>query len=230
MLVRINILVVCLLVTVLQSTGHAGWPFFSEDGLRRGTPEYYEAHANDPVGARQRYAYGLAWPPQARPCGPKQSCVHKYYASHYWPYPYHCQDRATVRSVMDTQVNNGWIEATTLHWYHFDPITQDLNSSGKQHLRWVLSHAPVQHRQTYVASGTSSEENAQRMAAVEREAVLLVGAEQMPSVLLRVADPSGRPALEVQNILLQAESGRNAPIIPFVATGSGGGSGGGGTQ
>src|SRR3954447_21920597 len=70
---------------------HAGWPFYA-DGPKEGTPEFYDQRANDPVGERQKYHHGKAWPPYNRPCGPEQTCVHKFHSNVYWPYPYNIQD------------------------------------------------------------------------------------------------------------------------------------------
>ncbi len=222
MLVRWNYLLLCGFVLSVASTASAGWPFFSDSDVARGTPEFYEARANDPVGARQKYAYGRVWPPQARPCGPEQTCMHKYYAAHYWPHPYNCADRAAVRMMAQAQTDNGWQAATTLYDYHFDPKSNELNSAGREHLRWLLTHAPVQYRQPYVSSTFAADLNNVRLASVEQEVVHVMGPGQVPAPLLRVADPLGRPAIEVHNILQQAEAARNLPVIPFTAaTGEG---------
>ncbi len=197
------------------TSAEAGWPFFSDEGPRRGTPEWYEMHADDPVGARQRFAYGKTWPPQARPVGPPQTFIHKYYAAHYWPQPYNFQDREVVRSVMQMQSDNGWQGATTLYDYHFDKQSNQLNSSGQEHLRWLLTHAPSQYRQAYVASGIDPNINSQRVLAVEQEIVAMLGQSPSMPVLLRVGDPSGMPADQVRNIFDQAEASRTPPTIPF---------------
>lgn len=201
----------------------AGWPFFSDGGPARGTPEWYEAHAGDPVGARQKYYYGKMWPPQPRPVGPPQPMMHKYHAAHYWPQPYVYQDRAVVQSVMQTQVDNGWAGATTLYDYHFDKESNSLNSSGQEHLRWLLTHAPMQYRQAYVASGIDSGVNSARVAAVEREIVAMLGQAPSIPVLLRVGEPTGMPADSVRNIFQQAEAARSQPAIPFTSALGGGG-------
>ena len=102
----------------------------SPNGPKRGTAEYYCQRADDPVGERQKFHHGKAWPPFARPCGPEQTCVHKYHANHYWPYPYNVQDQSDVRLALQTQVNNGWCTATTLYDYHFDRVDASAQQLG----------------------------------------------------------------------------------------------------
>ncbi|MEZ5943886.1 MAG: hypothetical protein R3C18_21020 [Planctomycetaceae bacterium] len=184
-------------------------------------------HAADPPGVRQRYAYGRMWPAAARPSGPPQPAIHKYYDAHFWPNPYNLEDRRVVRGVMQTQVDNGWLAATTLYHYHFDADTNALNSSGQQHLYWLLTHAPVQYRLANVASDVDSTVNSKRVESVEREINRLLGQSASIPVLLRVGDPVGTPADQVQNVFTQAESARSAPAIPFTSASEDGGGGGG---
>lgn len=201
----------------LETSAQAGWPFFSNDGPARGTPAWYEMHAEDPIGARQITAYGKVWPPQPRPVGPPQTFMHKYYTAHFWPYPYQYQDRALVQSVIQMQADNGWQASTTLYDYHFDKESNVLNSSGQEHLRWLLTHAPMQYRQAYVASGIDPSVNSARVAAVEQEIIAMLGQASAMPVLLRVGDPTGMPADQVRNIFDQAEAARSAPSIPFTS-------------
>ena len=213
----------CLLV-LLGSVGsvQAEWPFFAEGGLRRGSPEYYEARAGDPPGTRQKYRYGKLWPVRPRPVGPEQTLIHKYHSAHYWPFPYICADRAAVRQVMDAQVFNGWQTGTTLYDYHFDPVTHELNTSGMQHLQWMLTHTPEQFRQAHVAVAADPEFNSVRMMNVEREVARLAGDGSSVPVLMRVADPLGRPAAEVQFIMTTAQQQMMPPVIKYTGAGEGG--------
>lgn len=218
----------CLLLTLVGSTTSAvaGWPFFAEDGIRRGSPEYYQAHANDPVGARQKCHHGKLWPPFPRPVGPKQTFVHKYHSSHYWPHPYVCEDRAYVRSLMQTQTFNGWQTATTLYGYHFDPATHTLNAAGRTQLHWILTHAPAEYRQANIAIADDPQFNDVRVLSVEREIARVVGNHQSVPVLLRAAEPTGRPAEEVQSIFQGTRDNMLPPIIPYTSASAGGSEGG----
>lgn len=222
MLRTIWVLALTLFVTNLQPA-QAGWPFFSEDGVRRGSEEYYELHANDPIGQRRRYHHGLWWPIQPRPVGPPQPFIHKYYWTHAWPYPYECWDRGYVNQIWGAQILSGWQAATTLFDYHFDPETQELNSSGLMHLRWIAVHVPEQYRQAYVATAADPSLNSLRLLNVEREMSKLTGGDQTIPVALRTTTvPLGRPAGEVQRIFTASQDNMIAPVIRYVSpTGTG---------
>lgn len=209
------------------ATSRAGWPFMAEGGVRRGSAEYYEMRANEPPGTRQVYKYGKLWPPVPRPTGPHQTFVHKYYDTHYWPLPYQCDDRNYVANLYELQRTNGWQTATTLYDYHFDPQTNELNSAGQHHVRWILAHVPDQYRQAFVAASSDSTLNGVRLLSVEREVGKMVGSQQMLPVALRVADPVGRPATEVQQIFTQALEAAPQPSITYTSATGGGGGGGG---
>lgn len=206
-----------------NNTASAGWPFFSEDGLRRGSPEYYEAHAHDPPGARQKYKYGRVWPVRARPVGPSQTFVHRYHTAHYWPHPYQCQDRAAVQAVCATQVQNGWQNATTFYSYHFDEKTNELNAAGQRHLSWLMSDVPEQYRHAYVAVEVGGDSGSRRISAIERT---VAGTGIALPVTGRVASPLGRPATEVKDILDGAAQNALPPVIQYVGSGGSVGSGG----
>jgi hypothetical protein len=205
----------CLLVAVGGGgICRAGWPFWTENGVRRGSQEYYDMHAADPPGARQHYKYGKTWPPQPRPSGPHQLFVHKFHHTHYWPYPYSCQDQQSIASFIDVQIRNGWETATTLYDYHFDPETNELNSSGEKHLQWILTHAPLEHRQVHVCVADRPDQTTARTVSVERELAQMAGTEHGNVVVLtRVGDPGGRPGSEVQTIFKAYQEHMPPPIL-----------------
>ncbi len=143
---------------------------------------------------------GKYWPPFPRPTGRGQLPVHTYHAQHYWPFPYQCQDRSIVREISNRQISNGWVVATTLYDYHFEPDSQELNRSGIMRLRWILKHTPESRRFVFVQATTSNEGSQSRLSNAQKEAVSLVGDGNLPPVMLRVTTPLGRPALEVDRI------------------------------
>lgn len=219
-MVRLTWMMCLLALCGTGQSARAGWPFSSESGVRHGSKEYYEMRAPEPPGRRQKYHYGKLWPPFPRPVGPELPCAHKYHAAHYWPYPYVCEDRAFVRSMIQTQIHNGWLQATTLYEYHFHPLTQELNSAGKTHLHWILSHAPEEFRQAYVAVAEDTEQSNRRVLSVEREIAKVVGDQQGIPVGLRMADPVGRPADEVRKIFVDAQNNQMPPAIEYTGVGS----------
>jgi hypothetical protein len=193
-----------------------GWPFTSE-GPRKGSREYYEMHAGDPVGERQVYKYGKLWPPQPRAMGEPLPCVHRFYANHYWPFPYNLMDRADVNAVSDAQIMNGWISATTLYDYHFDAETNALNSAGQAQLAWIMANVPVEHRRAFVATTGDSVRNDLRVAQVQSAVANLIGDPGSLPIALRVSTPTGRPAREVDAIFKQRFENMDPPIIPYAA-------------
>ncbi len=219
-MVRLTSIICLVSLFLVNGSAQAGWPFFSEDGLRRGSPEYYEAHAGDPPGVRQKYAYGKLWPMRARPVGPSQTFVHQYHAAHYWPEPYVCDDRAIVEKYASTQVANGWQAGTTLYDYHFDPVSHELNSSGQQHLQWIMTSAPSEFRQTYVSATNDPQYSNLRVANVERTMAGMVGTQVAMPVALRVSGPLGRPADEVNTIFKTANENMPVPTILYKSASS----------
>jgi hypothetical protein len=211
-----------VMILLPSAESHAGWPFFS-DGPRRGTPEYLEMRAGDPPGRRQFYYGGKFWPDRPRPTGEDLPWLHTYHATHYWPHPYVCQDRAIVNAFSSIQVNNGWVEATTFFDYHFDADSNQLNHAGKQHLQWILSQVPMECRTPYLAQSFDPTVNISRVAAMEQEMAVLVGPEHSLPVLLRVASPSPRNASELNSIYQLRSTNILPPIITYSTdTGSGG--------
>jgi len=222
---------ICLMALGACLAGAAaegGWPFSASGEPRRGSEEWFAAHSEDPVGARQKYLFGKVWPTRPRPAGPHQHFIHKFHAAHAWPYPYVCDDRRDVHACMDTQVTNGWIEATTLYDYHFDDGTQELNQAGVSHLEWIVSHVPAEYRQTHIASTANPEFNNVRLLSVQKAVSSLAGDNGL-QIASRVTHSVGRPAAEVQAIHESRLTNALPPIISYQSeVGGGGGSGGGG--
>ena len=163
------------------------------------TQAWYAERANDPPGTRQVESHGKLWPPYPRPVGRKQSCLHSYHYSHYWPYPHNCEDEAYTRNIIDAQAANGWLTATTLHDYHFNAETQQLTDDGRNHLLWIAQSAPPQFRMVYVSQGLSRETSQIRQETSEqflRES----GVPNPPPVIVRADSFRGRPAVEVDRL------------------------------
>jgi hypothetical protein len=206
----------------------AGGPWSSGEDAE----DWYAARSTDPPGARQRLWKGKLWPPIPRPTGRTQLPIHRYHSAHYWPHPYNCQDQEYVRALSQSQVNNGWVQATTLFDYHFDEETHQLNRSGRIQLRWILETTSPTHRRAFVQAGGSTEVSQARLESVKTEAVSMVGAENVPPVLLRIASPDGRAARELNKIHEMQEKSTPKPRITnplrndaaTVGSSSGGGS------
>lgn len=196
------------------------WDWEHPDGIaqvKETADCWYAMEADSPVGARQVKHVGKLWPPFPRPTGEKQQFSHRYHAAHYWPHPYVCQDRAFVKDVMERQVANGWTNGTTLYDYHFDPDTQELTDSGRLHLQWILRSAPPERRVAWVQAGRNPEISEQRLQAVKRAAVAMVGEDNVPVVMARVTSPLGRPADEIVTIRKTEMGTMPEPRVPYRA-------------
>ena len=219
-----------LLPVTASAEGWIPWPWKSSAKYRTWKQErddqrasYYTERAEDPVGARQYEYKGKEWPPYQRPTGPAQVPTHIYHAAHYWPHPYVCQDRQSVREFVHIQEEAGWVSETTLYDYHFDRDQQALNRAGLIHLRWILENAPESRRTVFVQSGANNGASQLRMANVQSELSEIVPSGAMPPVALRVTQPLGRPAMEVDKIQRSEIDSQPVPRIspPFANGGLG---------
>ena len=208
---------------------------FSTGGARAAGPipyseQWYQQRADDPPGARQVSKYGKLWPPYPRPVGRAETYAHAFHTAHYWPHPYNCQDRADVYNLLDSQANAGWVVATTLHDYHFDADTQQLNDAGRSHALWVANSVPAQFRTLYVAQGTTPETGQLRVAQSDKY-LREMGTTNMPPIVTKYEVFNGRPANEVdriRNLELQSIPRPRLFLIGVAGRQSGGGGSGGG--
>src|SRR5437868_7752890 len=115
--------------------------------LSAGDADFCAQEVDGLPGVCTTYHSGRQWPLAPRHCGPTETCVQKYHTAHYWPDPYRWQDRTSVRAHIAAQAAAGWMTNTTLYEQHFDSDTQELNDSGRAHLKWILLFAPP-HRRT----------------------------------------------------------------------------------
>lgn len=204
-------------------------PAFTAGVLSAGEPaaytdEWWALRSQDPPGARQVEKHGKLWPPFARPVGPKQHWVHKYHHAHYWPHPYAAEDAGYVRSVWAQQANAGWIGATTLHDYHFDAGTQELNSVGRDHLSWIAQFVPAQHRTVYVAQGGSVASGQVRSGHVQ-VALQEIAPNCGVPIVVRPDRFQGRPGEEIDRLRQMEMEAIQVPRL-FTIGGASGGSGG----
>ena len=133
--------------------------------------------------------------------------------------PYVCEDRAVTNAILDTQTANGWRTSTTLYDYHFDADSGDLNTYGKQQLTWIVHHVPEQFRQVHIATSMEPRLNSERTRSVEQYLTRLPGYDPSMAVTTRIADPEGRPAVEVQAIFKSAQENMPPPILSKITTG-----------
>lgn len=207
----------------LESSRYSAWNQ-NRDQVRA---DWYARRALDPVGSRQKYYKGKMWPPFNRPQGVSQLPTHVYHSAHYWPHPYACYDRQSVREFAAAQEEAGWTQATTLYDYHFDSDSQTLNRAGRLQVKWIIRSVPTHRRLLYVQAADSTTASQYRMASVQGQAQEILG-DMAPPVILRVTSPLGRPALEVDRIQRADRDSQPVPRIspPFNGGGLSGGGGG----
>lgn len=161
--------------------------------------EFWFPQCDSPPGSRARCHSGKMWPVDARPSPPSEPFIHRYHTAHYWPSPYKWQDRSSIRAHIEAQRAAGWMTATTLYEQHFDADTGELNQSGMVHLRWILLHVPPNRRTTWVQAGLTPQQSQARVASVQLAAADIFGSD-CPPVMLRVCEPYGAPAQEVDMV------------------------------
>lgn len=193
------------------------------------TQAWYAERAGDPPGARQIDSHGKLWPPYPRPVGRKQTKLHSFHYSHYWPYPHNCEDEAFTRGIIGLQSANGWTSATTLHEYHFNPENQQLTEEGRAHLLWVSHSVPPQYRTVYVAEGASREIAQLRLQNSELY-LKETGIPNPPPVVAQAEVFAGRPAVEVDRIRQLELMSIPRPRLFYIGSATAAGGGGGGAM
>ncbi|MEM1060821.1 MAG: hypothetical protein AAGJ97_00690 [Planctomycetota bacterium] len=181
------------------------------EGPKRWSDEWYAQNTGKPIGARQIHKFGKAWPPFARPCE-NAEFSEMFHAAHYWPYPYVGQDRESVRSYFVVQQRNGWVNATTMYDYLFEPETHALTTAGRRHVGWILFDAAIHPNAIYVQKTYDAAADEARLANVRAIAAQLLGGATPPPVVLRHARAVGRPAEEV-DLIRRAELENLPPPI-----------------
>lgn len=184
--------------------------------LAAGDSEFWCPKNDSLPGSRVKCHAAKQWPLEPRPCAPSEPFCHRYHTAHYWPDPYRWQDRGSVRAHFAAQAAAGWITNTTLYEQHFDPETNELNDSGRVHLKWILLYAPPQRRTPWVQAADSPQVNQARLASAQEEATALVGAV-CPPISLRICQPYGGSAQEVDLIRRSYLESIPVPRVPFVS-------------
>lgn len=193
-----------------------------------GSDEWWAEKAALPPGVRQTYKKGKVWPARPRTNLPPQQFSHTYYSEHYWPLPYVCQDRESVRAFMETQTSLGWQEETTIYDRHFDN-TQQLTRAGELHLEYILHVVPPERRAVYIQSTYDPALDGMRTESVNNAMVRMSHGVGDVMITLRDCQQVGRPAAEVQEINTLYNSSTPSPRLGSASGGSssGGGSSGG---
>jgi len=192
-----------------------------------GSDQWWAEKAMLPPGVRQKCYKGKSWPVRPRPDCEKQQFTHTYHSATYWPLPYVCQDRQSVRDFMETQVAKGWREESTLFARHFNQDDQTLTIPGRLHLQQIIEVAPAQRRTVYVQTTYDGNIDRVRMQNVEMTISELTGGMEAIPVALGTAREYSRPAKEVEFINSLYNLSTPTPRLAGAAGGGGGGAAGG---
>ncbi len=207
-----------------QFFGHRGDPNSCHEP---GSDAWWAEKAQLPPGVRQQCKKGKVWPPRPRSTQEPQQFSHTYYSEHYWPLPYVCQDRESVKMFMEAQTALGWQEETTLYSRHFDEITQELTRAGHLQLEYILHVVPSERRALYIQSTYDDSIDAVRTESVTAAMAQMPQGTGAVTVAIRDCQQVGRPAAEVQMINEMYTSSLPAPRLGSASTSGGSSSGSG---
>ncbi|MEY3176203.1 MAG: hypothetical protein RLZZ436_4117 [Planctomycetota bacterium] len=182
------------------STGFLGSRHDERSRHAPGSDGWWSEQGELPPGVRQTWYKGKVWPAKPRSNAPPQQYSHTFYAQHYWPLPYTCQDREAVRGIMEMQTSLGWQEETTLYNRHFDADTNMLNRAGELHLEYVLRDVPPERRAVWVQSTFSESADSTRLESVRGAMAARVSEDREIPLAVRACRETGRPAAEVEVI------------------------------
>jgi hypothetical protein len=131
-----------------------------------------------------------------------------------WPDPFVYPDRASVISPLALQVSNGWRAQNLIGEYYFDTETQELSSSGKERVRFILTQSPPQFRTVFVQRAADPAKTATRMASVNRAAANAMPRGELAQVEETDLIPRGWPAEEINNTYVNMIKTAPAPRLP----------------
>lgn len=137
-----------------------------------------------------------------------------------WPQPFLSADRHDARAPFAIMVNNGWRRQNMLGDHHFDEFSGELTEAGKLKIRWILTEAPLHHRDIYVHRAEAAEKTLVRLDNVQRLAASLVPEGELPAVLETSISTRGWPASQVDAIGRRFESSMPNPRLSTEAVGS----------
>jgi hypothetical protein len=145
------------------------------------------------------------------------SCLRDCKRNNCWPEPFVRTDRAAVRIPFDIMIHRGWQEQNLISGHYFKEDGTELNEAGQVKVRWILTDAPRQHRTIYVQFGSTPQQTATRVAAVQDMAGRYVTAsEQMPQVVPVAMSAASWSAEQADAVGRKFQSTMPDPRLPEV--------------
>jgi len=157
-------------------------------------------------------------------CGSEHSLSRRFRAGYdanvQWPRHYIPPARRSVCAAYAAMVNNGWRRQNLLGDYHFNHDTNELTSAGKLKVNWILSQAPVQHRNVFVQRGVEELQTVARITSVHDYAGSMSPSVGQVDVNDTHIVAEGHSAASVDNVFVGYEANRLPPVLP-VSSGGG---------
>ncbi len=122
-------------------------------------------------------------------------------------------------------VSNGWRQQNMLCEHHFAEKSGKLTEAGQLKVRWILTEAPLQHRNIYVHRARSPEKTGVRVDNVRQLAAKIVPYGMPPTVLETSIPAHGWSAQQLDECMRKWQESIPDPRLPAdVDTGESGGS------
>lgn len=155
----------------------------------------------------------------ARPAGMShsQSFRYDYYRNKNWPRPFRATDSGAVLNYFEVQRNNGWKMQNTLGHAMFDPTTNSLTDSGRNHMRWIISQAPQDRRVVFVLVGNDQQETALRVESAQMAISEMVPVGPLPTIYLTDRDAPGSSGAYQTAVVGAMNSSVPPPRLPAMA-------------
>lgn len=156
------------------------------------------------------------------PAGPARADWHEFWhrfkldrrRMNCWPEPFIGIDRNLTRTPIERMVVKGWMRQNTLGDHHFQPESHVLNEAGQLKIRWILTTAPMQHRQILVQRAVRPEDSEARLDSVQKHLAKTLPDQALPPVIPTDQGPPGWPADYVDAIGRSSMQNLPAPILP----------------
>ncbi len=151
---------------------------------------------------------GMSW---------SQSFRYDYHRNNQWPKPFRAMDTGGVLNYFEVQRNNGWKMHNTLGNAMFDPTTNSLTDSGRNHMRWIITQAPQDRRVVFVLVGNDQQETALRVESTQLAISEMVPVGPLPTIYLTDRDAPGSSGVYQTAINRAMTSSVPAPRLPVAA-------------
>jgi hypothetical protein len=119
----------------------------------------------------------------------KQECHTDKLRNNAWPQPFRAMDSNAVAAPFEVMKCNGWREFNTLSHAFFDGSNQ-LTESGELKLKQVVIQSPPNRRAVYVLKGSTPEQTAVRVEAVEVAVSSILPVGDLPPIFVTDIEPS----------------------------------------